>query len=409
MLLRAISVVTTVLVALSLAAVPAHAYTPGGGPRFNNPYGGADAKNRSMVHIKRSIDSAPRGSVIRIASYSYDRREFTDALIRACNRKVAVQVVLNDNYVSPQAKRLRTRLGTNIEPRAKDRCNPRPAGQAPHPEPSFLVVCEQSCRVGAGNQHIKLFMFSRAGSARNVIMTGSTNLTYYAAKTHWNDLWTMRGNGAQFADYSARFRELAQDRRLAVPYWRATHGDITTEFGPKTSARGNRSQDPLVQRLNRVGCRATGGTGVGGRTAIRISMYAWGGDRGLYLARRVADLRRKGCNVRVILSGASKPVKTALRNGGVSMRSAAMNTDRNTSTGFGTTPWEHFPHEKWMTLSGTFEGRARRIVWTGSENWSDISLLNDELTVTIPRATAVGIYNRHFNGLWSSSRYTRPL
>ena len=101
--------------------------------------------------------------------------------------------------------------------------------------------------------------------------------------------------------------------------------------------------------------------------------------------------------------------KTALRNGGVSMRSADMNTDRNTSTGFGTTAWEHFTHEKWMTLSGTFEGRTRRILWTGSENWSDISLLNDELTVTIPRSTAVNIYNRHFNGLWSSSRYTRPL
>ena len=30
---------------------------------------------------------------------------------------------------------------------------------------------------------------------------------------------------------------------------------------------------------------------------------------------------------------------------------------------------------------------ATRSVWTGSENWSDVSLLNDELVVMIPRAT----------------------
>ena len=51
-------------------------------------------------------------------------------------------------------------------------------------------------------------------------------------------------------------------------------------------------------------------------------MYAWVGDRGRYLAQKVAELDRKGCVVRAILSGARKEVKRVLRRGGVQMRSA---------------------------------------------------------------------------------------
>jgi len=136
-------------------------------------------------------------------------------------------------------------------------------------------------------------------------------------------------------------------------------------------------------------------------------MYAWVGNRGQYLASKAAQLDRQGCVVRVILSGAGSRVKKTLRRGGVQMRSADLDTDHDKETGFDDTPWEHFTHEKWMSLNGVYAGAPMRVVWTGSENWSDKSEVNDEVTITIPRARAHEAYARHFETLWK--RHTRHL
>ncbi len=47
-----------------------------------------------------------------------------------------------------------------------------------------------------------------------------------------------------------------------------------------------------MSRLRRVRCKgAPGRPGVGGRTMMRINMYGWNGKRGVYLAKKVADLQ----------------------------------------------------------------------------------------------------------------------
>jgi phosphatidylserine/phosphatidylglycerophosphate/cardiolipin synthase-like enzyme len=405
--------VVGVVMVICSGTVTASAYTPEGGARFNDPSGGKRAQDRSMSHIRRTIDSTPHTAIIRIASYSHDRRDITDALIRACRRGVAVQVVLNDNWTSSATRRLRRLVGTRIDPHWDDTCNPRKrpedetSTEQPYPHPSFVRVCDGGCRVNHASQHIKFYLFSRAGRASNVVMFGSTNTTGFAAKVHWNDLFTLRNQGAMFADYSTVFRELAEDERVADPFRVFRHGRYVTEFGPKPAARTDRSEDPIVQRLAKIRCRAQDGTGIRGRTALRVKMYAWVGDRGRYLARKVANLRRDGCNVRAILSQSSSGVRQLLRRGGVTMRSADLNLDGNRDTGFNDTPWEQFTHEKWMSVNGTWDGRGRRIVWTGSENWSDRSLNNDEMTVLVPGVGPYRAYSRHFEYVWK--RHTRRM
>jgi phosphatidylserine/phosphatidylglycerophosphate/cardiolipin synthase-like enzyme len=400
----------TLLVGSAALAAPASAYTPEPGAAFNNPMGTSEARHRLAVKLRKAISSAPRHSVIRIAVYSFDRKDLGDALVKACNRKVAVQIVINDNWISGQVRRLKRKLGSKIDPRYGDACHPRdPDGtRPPYAVPSFMKICYQACRMkGPGNQHMKIYMFSRTGSASNVIMVGSNNMTSYAANTHWNDMFTVHGSQRMFDDYSTIIRELAEDRPATPRYKVFQHGAFTTEFGALEGA--TRTQDPIRKRLAAVRCRATSGTGSNGHTVIRIAMYAWASDRGEFLARRVADLDRNGCIVKAILSQASKPVKTILRNGGVAMRSADLNTDGDSESGFGETPWEHFTHEKWMTLNGTWKGTPQRVVWTGSENWSNKSLQNDEVTITIPRKAAHNSYVRHFEAMWGSKRYTRPI
>lgn len=382
------------MVISGLGAGAAYAYTPESGGRFNDPSGDRESVNRSMIHIRKTIESAAKGSIIRIATYTHNRADITNALLEACKqRNVSVQIVLNDNNTSVTTRRLIRVLGKNTEPHFKDACHPRDKakGETKHPDPSYVKICYQSCRKGAGNQHMKFFLFSETGEAKNVVMVGSTNTTRWAANVHFNDLFTQANRSGMFRDYSFIHHQLAQDRRVGKVYRKYKHGDLVTEFG-SVVARG--PKDPVAKRLRQVSCA--------GGTSIRIVMYAWVGDRGLYLARRVADLQRKGCNVRAILSGASRDVKRVLKSGGVAIRSADIDMDGNPSTGFGETAWDRFTHEKWMSLNGRWAGKDQKIVWTGSENWSGLSFLNDEVTIKIPRASVWSQYEQHFDFMWAN-------
>jgi phosphatidylserine/phosphatidylglycerophosphate/cardiolipin synthase-like enzyme len=372
------------VMATSVAALPAAAYEPSAGAHFNNPGGTRAAKNRLHTYVRQAINHTPRGQTILLASYSFDRPDIADALIRAHRRGVNVRVVLNDNWTSLQTRRMQRVMGRNIARR------------------SFVKVCFRACRGGYGNQHMKFFVFTKTGRAANVVMVGSSNPTGFAAKTHWNDLYTVKGSASMVRVYTQVFGELARDRNMRHSYRVSHHGILTSVFYPKRGTR--RATDPVMRRLNNVTCRAARGHGIRGHTTIRIVMYGWQRTRGVYLANKVVQLRRRGCNVRALLSSGGGNVARILKRGGVRARSADLDFRPG---GFNDTPWDRFVHEKWMAVSGGYAGRQGHHVWTGSENWSNISFINDEVTLHIPRWRAYRQYVRNFNFIWA--RGSRPF
>lgn len=389
-----------------LAAAPAASvvHAPDASVLFNDPTGGAAARDRIADHVRRAIEATPRHGTIRMAAYSFDRPDIAGALRRACTRRqVTVQVVLNDNFVSRPVRRLQRLVGAD----ATSSLGACDRSASTGPDPSFVKVCHASCRLGdRGNQHMKVYLFSRAGHEADVVMLGSANLTGYAAGVHWNDLVTFTGSRELYDDYSRLFSELAADRVVEAPAVDLTHGDVTTSVPSDAPAGG---EDAVARRLAGVDCRALPGSGVAGRTMLRISMYGWRGTRGARLARQVAGLRAQGCRIQALVSAAGPDVVEILTAAGVRVRSASLDVDGNVATGFETSGWEHFVHEKWMSVDGTWSGSATRAVWTGSENWSDVSLLNDELVVMIPRAAIHDAYVAHFDDVWSHhSRAVAP-
>ncbi|MGI8899730.1 MAG: phospholipase D-like domain-containing protein [Nocardioides sp.] len=360
----------------------APAYSPAPGAIFNNPRGDLAARDRILSHIVKTIEGTRRHSNIRIAAYSLDRPDVVDARTRAHRRGVDVQLVLNDNWTSPATRRLTRTLGTDTDRR------------------SFVTVCVASCRGGAGNQHMKFYLFSKAGPVKDVVMIGSSNLTGYAAKTQWNDMYTVVGKPKLRDLYTKVFEQLVRNRRLEDPSIHRTVGVFENEFGPFPDTTKN--TDPVMERLREVSCSAGSSTGTNGRTVIRVVMYGWSSDRGLYLAEKVADLSRSGCNVRVIVSSGGRKVVGTLKRGGVLVRSADLDLDYDDTTGFGGTAFEVFTHQKYMLLSGGFRGKQSWQVWSGSENWSGMGLINDEVTIRIPRRTAYQRYLENFSYVWST-------
>ena len=379
-----------VLTALLLATVnppAASAYRPEDGAIFNNPWGDFPAKERLLTTLASTIDAAVPGSTIRIAAYSNDRKDITDALIAAHRRGVDVQVLLNGNWTSRQTTRLQRALGTNTGKR------------------HFLHICQRSCRGRTGNLHSKFYLFTDIGTAQNVVMFGSVNLTGFGAKTQWNDLFTATNRSYLHGVLRGVFNEMKRDEPVARPYMNRPVGDYDVTVYPRY--QNTIDNDPVMSRLSRVRCQgAEGATGVDGMTMIRVNMYGWNGERGVYLAKKVADLSRRGCNIKVLRSDAGGRVVQILARNGVLIKSP--DWDRN---GNGTI--DMFTHAKYMILGGRYGKDASGWhVWTGSQNWSDRSLNGDELTVHIPRRGVFWDYRQNFDRIWQKrSRWvadTRP-
>jgi hypothetical protein len=55
-----------------------------------------------------------------------------------------------------------------------------------------------------------------------------------------------------------------------------------------------------------------------------------------------------------------------------------------------------------MILSGKLGTKAGWHVWTGSQNWSDIALNGDEVTMHIPRRGAFYDYRKNFRFIWNN-------
>ena len=375
------------------AARKATPWRPPAGPAFNNPVGGPAQRSALINRVGAAIRHTHKGQTIRIATYSFDRHDIADLLIKAKRRGVHVQMVVNDNWTSKPTERLRRALGHN--PRKKN----------------FVVICEGSCRGGPGNLHMKVFSFTKTGGAPDVLMTGSTNLTNRAADLQWNDLFTVVGNQGLFDTFVGVFNQLKFDKKVN-PRWVEYHGtgmdatfyrkaaqqQATVQSRPAERAPAP-EDDPVNQRLKKIRCAAVKGAGIKGHTVVHIMMYGWQNDRGKYLADRVATMARHGCDVKLILSRAGAGVRRILRAAGIPMRSADWQYNDEGDVNF-------YSHLKVLTVNGTYAQKPTHSVWTGSENWSRMSFRNDEMILHVTGLRNYRAYIGQFTHLWNDSTHT---
>lgn len=381
-----VKVLMAVVLALvaGMGAPPAAGAKPKGweprtGGFFNTPRAESHGDRvRIENQIYDAIQHARPKSKIRISIYSLDRMRMADALIRAHRRKVSVQVLLNDHQVTRAMRKLRGVIGKKRKKR------------------SFLYVCKHSCRSTGGKLHTKFYLFSHTGRARNVVMTGSHNLTGNAIHNQWNDLFVTSGKRVLFGELFEVFQQMRADTDTFHPFrYRAIGRSFETRVMPFPKPTVDR--DPVMDILNQVQCKRVAGDGHPGRTRLRVSMHAWNGDRGVYLAEKMRRLYGAGCDVKLMYGMAGSAVRKTLRKptarGKVPVRANGFDTD-------GDLLIDKYSHQKYLTIQGRWANRVVRRVYTGSSNWSDSGTRGDELILMINSRRISKRWNANFARIW---------
>lgn len=339
---------------------------------FNDPVAGTPTA--VVEEICSLIKQAPAGATLQMAQFviSGDAGEdFVSVLLDAHRRGVNVQVVMDGYQIDrAPAQRMLAALGTDRSQR------------------SWVHVCSHvspegnttSCQ-GTKGQHNKLYLFSETGGARDVVVQASNNLTDVNSRTYWNNVVTVPGNGRLFDAYSAYFADLVAERQDPDYYRTATSGArggrVEAHFFPAAVV------DPVVERLDGIGCRS------GGRTQVSVGMSEWDAER-TEIADAVAALASEGCRVRVVVGPVDAEVAAVLDAAGVEYRLL----DGGTPAGR--------VHSKYTVVSGaTGQRSGQGFVLTGSHNFNATSLYrNDEALLDLSAGGVVEAYEANFARLW---------
>jgi hypothetical protein len=345
-------------------------YSPKPSVLHNNPAGTREQQYRLFRHINRSIRSAPRGSHIRFAVFSFADMRTADNLIAAHRRGVHVKLVFNGHAMYKAERKLRRVLGTNRKRR------------------SYTVFCRGTCRAGPGEMHAKVFQFSRAGRSRYVTMVGSNNMTSHNAERQWSDLVTMVGWDHVYHQTWRWFQQLTKDRARASRIVGHTRRNLLLLLPQKVVRHG----DPVLRALAPVYCKVPDpARGPGGwrPTKVRISMHAWYGPRGRRIANRVAQMRRSGCVVKVFHGEAfGTEIRRTLRQSRVRIA-----TTRRPGTK---------THQKLLVVQGRYGSNlSASFAWTGSHNWTRHALGIDDAILRVSKPAFVRRYANVFDWMFA--------
>ena len=385
---RALGALMVIVLCAGVAPAYAGDYLPTPGATFNMPRSTADKEYRIERTIVAAIRHAKKGSLIRISLFSFDRKPVAQALIDAHKRGVQVQILLNNHQVTPAQRMLHRALG-------KNRWNK-----------NFSYECSHGCRSTGENNHIKFFLFSHTGKARDVVMTGSVNFTSNAVKNQYNDVYVKNDAPKLYDTFNVLFSQMRKDKP-AHPLWFSRN--IGTKYVLQATPYPNfgPTNDPLMTILNRVHCKgAAKGTGNQyGHTVVRVNMHAWGDRRGTYIAKKLRNMYAAGCDVKVQYGKGGYAVRRELgvrtQRGYVPAHTNGYDTNDDGAV-------DLYTHQKMLLVSGNYaKDTSTSLVVTGSSNYQNAGLRGDDEIFQLHSYRVIQQYIRNWKFIWENR--SRPI
>lgn len=362
-------------------------------PLFNNPLGTVDEQRVIRTQLLRYIADSPAGSSIKVALYHFWDQEVAQALADAhTERGVSVQIVLDESSVSDRPTDgsygvLKQALGDSTQ------------------EGSFVTLCPpgKSClgrpEFGTSINHNKFWLFSQVDGAADVVVQTSSNLSPSAYSAFWNDAYVLTYNPGAYNAYSSHFDQLVGKNWSAWTYTSASFSPYKVYFFPYYPGTGN-STDTIWNTLDNVTCNYTASDGTAKHTKIRVGMFKFTRQG---VADKLVAMKKAGCSVELVYTetdSADSSADGATPGTWETLHSVAGFTpvcynddhDGKTSTS------NRIIHSKYLLIDGKYDGSVKRVMWTGSHNYSGPALReNDEALLKIDIASVHDAYVANFN------------
>ncbi|WP_073946699.1 phospholipase D-like domain-containing protein [Streptomyces kebangsaanensis] len=332
------------------------------GAVFNNPKGSTAQKNAVKDHIITAIDNTQSGRMIRSALYALNDQDYTDALVAAHRRGVAVRVVLDAKFKSAApTQNLVSALGTD---KSQD---------------SWVHICTTGAAcVATGRStminHNKFFTFSRignAGEAEDVVIQTSANQTSLNTEKYWNNAYTVVANTALYTAYRDYFNDLAAMKKNDNYFKSEKVGTEKYYFFPQKTG------DVVVSILDNLSC-APGAT-------VRVAAFALHRDA---VAQKLRSLADQGCSVRIVYNESNDVGKLS---GHKNIALRRLSTDG------------YLVHSKYLLIEGDYAGhKGTKWTFTGSHNLDESSLRdNDEAMLRLEGAGPHEAYRQNFESMFA--------
>ncbi len=348
--------------------------------------------------ILELIAGAPKGSRIRIALYHWTRTSVAKAIVAASKRGVAIEIVLDRQEnetarLAPGAADPENAdddvddedVDVDPDDALADGVSSKALGAAvkilqdglPAGSITFCTRGAGSCQ-GNHINHSKIFMFSTTGSAKQVVVQSSANLTSF--KLH-NNLVIVRNDAALYKGYLSYFNSL-KARHLNLDYYRSKPGDhnVIAYFFPR--AQG----DTIMSVLDKVKCTSN--------SKIRVAM-AFFTDGRKAVATKLGQLQHAGCDVRVVM-----------RKAGPSSSANMIKILKDAHVKVGLFPTNHGTniHSKYLLIDSAYltgsKHPHRKLVYTGSHNYTGGALRsNDEQLLRVDDATVFDAFARNWDAI----------
>ncbi len=295
------------------------------------------------------LDCAEVGSQVRATFYHLSRPRVADAFVRAGARGVDTKLILDwDNRddagaLNGAVQTLQAALGAD------------------------LIICGNAAAgacIGSNINHNKFATFSRlTDGSENVVLQSSSNMTQRGRFQH-NNTVVVRNDAALWSAFDGYWEDLAAQVGND-DYYQRVDGDTDTRIYLSPRATG----DTAVNVLGNMECAG------GGRLRVAMSLFTTARSE---VADRLVAMRANGCNISMVLRGDDEAPPAAilqiLTAGGVPFVQYPERADT----------WNL--HSKYWIWEGRYAGSAaaRRIVFTGSHNWTGNALRsNDEVILRI--------------------------
>ena len=388
--------VLTVVLLLAFGAGSAHALvvptvvgTSQADAIFAQPLPGAE-DNNILNHLETQIQNTPRGAKIRaaihsLAGYSQKSYDLANALVERAQDQVDVKVVYPEHkrYSDPDRK---------IQWPAVDRLDDLGASRITWCDHGNAGLYGNGCisTDTGGTMHTKFFLFSATGQGglrKWVTWFGSANLTADSGTETWNDGLTVYDNPTLYNQFETQLFDRMFGDNLSYPGNDFGGYFSVPSAGLEVHASPEQNSDLVINQ--------TWGLGAGCTVLVATAIFSR-----LAVANRLADMKRNGCQVNVLVGigvsgvipptqcpgkpnlGGNMDVFNALRGAGIPIRAKRI-------------------HDKLMLL---YANNYPPTVLTGSHNLTESALKeNDEILVEVAGAGAYGAFSQHWWQAWGNS------